>query len=183
MNAYLAHHGIKGQKWGVRRYQNPDGSYTDLGKKRYSFTGVSKKGSFEDRVGRKMLDSESNLSKVHREVGSKLSRNPRIMLANKKAVKVYYKAGRNEDDAAFKKAYENFQTVSQRKAIKFANKYADAYVKDFGLDDAYVKRGERIVAQKMITDVYLGTPMWTSTSSKGWKDSHGIRTKGPKVKI
>lgn len=32
---YLAHHGIKGQKWGIRRYQNSDGSLTDAGKKRY----------------------------------------------------------------------------------------------------------------------------------------------------
>lgn len=31
---YLAHHGIKGQKWGVRRFQNPDGTRTALGKKR-----------------------------------------------------------------------------------------------------------------------------------------------------
>ena len=31
---YIAHHGIKGQKWGVRRYQNPDGTLTDAGKKR-----------------------------------------------------------------------------------------------------------------------------------------------------
>ena len=31
---YLAHHGIKGQKWGVRRYQNPDGSLTEEGKRR-----------------------------------------------------------------------------------------------------------------------------------------------------
>lgn len=31
----LKHYGILGQKWGVRRYQNPDGSYTDAGKKRY----------------------------------------------------------------------------------------------------------------------------------------------------
>lgn len=31
----LAHHGILGQKWGVRRYQNPDGSLTDAGKRRY----------------------------------------------------------------------------------------------------------------------------------------------------
>lgn len=30
--SYLMHYGVKGQKWGVRRYQNPDGSYTELGK-------------------------------------------------------------------------------------------------------------------------------------------------------
>ena len=31
---FLAHHGIKGQKWGVRRFQNPDGTLTPAGKKR-----------------------------------------------------------------------------------------------------------------------------------------------------
>ena len=31
----LRHHGIKGQKWGIRRYQNEDGTLTDAGKKRY----------------------------------------------------------------------------------------------------------------------------------------------------
>lgn len=30
----LYHHGIKGMKWGIRRYQNKDGSLTDAGKKR-----------------------------------------------------------------------------------------------------------------------------------------------------
>lgn len=32
----LYHYGIKGQKWGVRRFQNPDGSLTPAGKKRVS---------------------------------------------------------------------------------------------------------------------------------------------------
>lgn len=35
INGELYHHGIKGQKWGVRRYQNKDGSLTPAGKKRY----------------------------------------------------------------------------------------------------------------------------------------------------
>ena len=32
---YLAHYGTKGQKWGVRKYQNEDGTLTDAGKERY----------------------------------------------------------------------------------------------------------------------------------------------------
>lgn len=31
----LCHHGIKGMKWGVRRYRNEDGTLTDAGKVRY----------------------------------------------------------------------------------------------------------------------------------------------------
>ena len=36
MSNYIKHHGIKGQKWGVRRFQKKDGSLTAEGKKRYN---------------------------------------------------------------------------------------------------------------------------------------------------
>ena len=39
---YISHHSVKGQKWGIRRYQNPDGTLTELGKKRYT----NKSGEF-----------------------------------------------------------------------------------------------------------------------------------------
>lgn len=35
-NNYLAHHGVKGMKWGVRRYENEDGTLTPAGKRRYA---------------------------------------------------------------------------------------------------------------------------------------------------
>ena len=44
---YLEHYGILGMKWGVRRYQNKDGSLTPEGQKRYGSDGVNNKDNFE----------------------------------------------------------------------------------------------------------------------------------------
>ena len=41
-NVYLEHHGIKGQRWGVRRYQNEDGSLTSAGRRRASIVSTNK---------------------------------------------------------------------------------------------------------------------------------------------
>ena len=42
-NNELLHWGIKGMKWGVRRFQNKDGSLTPAGKKRYSPDDLGRK--------------------------------------------------------------------------------------------------------------------------------------------
>ena len=46
-STYLYHHGIKGQKWGVRRYQYADGSLTIAGKKRYQLGVTSDNNVYE----------------------------------------------------------------------------------------------------------------------------------------
>ena len=59
MRNELYHHGIKGMRWGVRRYQNPDGSLTDNGKKR-----VAKLNAKINKVDKKAIES-FNSSKKH----------------------------------------------------------------------------------------------------------------------
>lgn len=75
MTSYLLyHHGIKGMKWGVRRYQNQDGSLTDVGKRRLdSISDNNKRVKFDENSGR-MESGRSNLGKarsaIHEEVSN-----------------------------------------------------------------------------------------------------------------
>ena len=60
---FLEHHGIIGQKWGVRRFQNLDGSYTLAGKERYSKAGAARENK-EERQKTKLNDSTKTLIAV-----------------------------------------------------------------------------------------------------------------------
>jgi hypothetical protein len=53
----LRHHGIKGQKWGVRRFQNKDGSLTPAGKKRYDNSDKTSKPKRYDKLYSKYKSS------------------------------------------------------------------------------------------------------------------------------
>lgn len=61
-NFYLAHHGIKGQRWGIRRFRNEDGTLTSAGKKRYS--SDSTKNRNQQEIDNKNQEQPSTLSKA-----------------------------------------------------------------------------------------------------------------------
>lgn len=56
----LYHHGILGMKWGVRRYQNKDGSLTPAGKKRYNRDDWSDDAKAASDLKKKTVNQMSN---------------------------------------------------------------------------------------------------------------------------
>lgn len=83
-NDYLAHHGIKGQKWGVRRYQNHDGSLTAEGRKRRGIpekeSGLkklvnSRKEKTAEKKAENAANRHENLKKYVREHPKQLYKN------------------------------------------------------------------------------------------------------------
>lgn len=58
---YLQHHGIKGQKWGVRRFENEDGTLTPEGKERYRYSAEEYEKAGDKRL-KKYNDATSKYS-------------------------------------------------------------------------------------------------------------------------
>lgn len=60
-NDYLIHWGKKGMKWGVRRYQNKDGTLTDAGRKRYARDAREKEfNKYDKEAGKYYRTSKKN---------------------------------------------------------------------------------------------------------------------------
>lgn len=104
----LYHHGVKGQKWGIRRYQNPDGSLTEEGKQRYGADAngnMSKEGNKRFQQDRKEAVKEAAKERAERYKQSdaqklgKVGRHQVDVLIKEKYGDVTYSDLRSQDHA------------------------------------------------------------------------------------
>lgn len=117
----LYHHGIKGQKWGIRRYQNPDGSLTAAGRKRFKRVSNDEKVRNEESRRAKSILYEQSLQ-------------------NKQDAKMWKQESKDTKD--FDKEYSNASLNSAKELIRKAKMY-DKLISD--IDNGTIVAGRDFI--------------------------------------
>lgn len=155
----LYHHGIKGQKWGVRRFQNKDGSLTPAGRRRYDEPNIGRKTSESVTIdgqsfkvyGRNNKQYADKVAKKAKDMGATVSRESKTKEAKKykipenkslhrlKLEEKYMKNGmtREEAEQAAAKRIRTEKFVSAAAVVTVASAVAYAKHKGYTSDKVF----------------------------------------------
>lgn len=150
---YLVHHGIKGQRWGVRRYQNADGTLTEAGKKRY-MKNAERIGKISNIARERKMKSEYKYNQYIKR--------PYILRSSYKSDKLGKKA--------------NKAAIKETEILKRSSSWFQTEMKDLskmGLDDKQLERfsqiGKELIERQEVYDAFhsgLESAFWKALAEQ-----------------
>lgn len=124
---YLEHHGIKGQKWGIRRYQNADGSLTEEGRRRYDIKEAKIKAKAEKASARASLKVAKMNAKTEKLAAKNLKKATKEQA---KILKMEMKAAKKQ--AAYAKGKAFGESFARSFGSGFGQKFGEGMGNTFG---------------------------------------------------
>ena len=121
---FLAHHGILGQKWGVRRYQNEDGSLTKAGKKHYEKLDAKWAKKNTDKITKK---TQKKIKKDLKAYNKELAKSPNYLNANGQVSKATINAYNRKMASLMNTAVGDIESPSGR-VVRFVAKRGEVGV-------------------------------------------------------
>lgn len=159
----LYHHGIKGQKWGVRRFQNPDGTRTEAGKERYN-KGSERFDAFKKKVGKAVNTTSKTITRAAKAatkaVSSKVKKRIPSLMSDEElaeytkrviAEKNYKKAMAEMKANKFSgRTIAAIEDIANRSASKFADNVAQELAKKVtkSKSEKIIEEHNEVVAQR-----------------------------------
>ena len=152
---YLSHHGIKGMKWGIRRYQTESGSLTAEGRKRYGLDGHKMEGTLKDRLKAyktqarqinrlREADYKNDIEQIKNQYKGKEKRK-QIREYNE-----YYNTGMKFAQKEFKRlASQKYGHDAVKKADKQATAAAIGTLAGMAIGAAAIQVGANLIEQKI----------------------------------
>lgn len=139
---YLVHYGIKGQKWGVRRYQNEDGSLTWEGRKRYFGDHDVVDNKTGKTLYRARFTKPNALGRLALYNG--ITKKSKAYLKNQRDIEQKRKAEEEEEERQSKKRIEELSRSDPmaKKSIAECRKIKDLNKRAFALDEEFERFGD-----------------------------------------
>ena len=168
----LAHHGIKGQKWGVRRYQNHDGTLTALGKLR-----GGREARKANRDLKKVLKDNEQYGKEWRKERDKALKRAIKDDNYRKSVAELEARRLGIDPEEFKENYFARDTANATASNVMWYKYGNRYSDNYNKKAEYGEKIAKTVLSKLEKKGY-SVDKAGKALQKRWEDEAGIKNTG-----